>query len=213
VTRPSLSLRMTAAVALPAVLLTVMARLSAAPLPDHPAATARLRLSWSARPERIETCRTVSAEELQQREEHMRQRLDCEGVSATYALRVEVDDRVAGEAVVHGAGLRHDRPLYLLQEFDVAPGAHRVRVTFTRRERTDDDAAAFATVVPPDADTGLFAGRAQREATEHSRRARAAIPPRLALDTTLTLEPRRVALVTFDPELRVLELHTGHSPP
>jgi len=193
--------------------LALLAWSSSVSLPFHRRDSAQLRLSWSARPERIETCRTVSAEELQQREEHMRQRLDCEGVSATYALRVEVDDRMAGEAVVHGAGLRHDRPLYLLQEFDVAPGAHRVRVTFTRRERTDDDAAAFATVAPPDADTGLFAGRAQREATEHSRRARAAIPPRLALDTTLILEPRRVALVTFNPELRVLELHTGHSPP
>lgn len=114
----------------------------------------------------------VSAEELAQREEHMRQRLECDGRFATYALRVESDGLLIGEAVVHGAGLRHDRPLYVLREYDVAPGVHRLRVSFTRREKTDDDAAAFAPAASAEADTGLFAGRAQREAVEHARRAR-----------------------------------------
>lgn len=189
--------------------LALLAWSSSVSLPFHAQESAQLRLSWSARPERIETCRTLTAEELAQREEHMRQRVDCVGSSATYALRVEVDDRLVGESVVRGAGLRHDRPLYLLREFAVPPGTHLVRVTFTRRERTDNDAAAFAPVTSPEADTGLFAGRAEREAAEHARRARAALPPRLDLDTTLTLGPRGVALVTFDPERRLLELHTG----
>jgi len=79
-------------------------------------------------------------------------------------------------------------------------------VTFTRRERTDDDAAAFAPAVSTTVDTGIFAGRAEREAVEHARRARAAIPARLVLDTVLTFVPRRVAIVTFDPERRALEL-------
>lgn len=200
------------AIAATAAALVLLALASAAPLPFHVAPTARLRLSWSARPERIEVCRTLSAAELAQRAEHMRQRVECEGRFATYALRVEVDGHLAGGDVIRGAGLRNDRPLYLLREFDVPPGAHALRVTFTRRERTDDDAAAFAPALPQDADTGLYAGRAQREATEHARRAGVAIPPRLALDTSLTFARRQVKLVTFDAERRALRLVADEGP-
>jgi hypothetical protein len=185
----------------------LLAYVSAAQLPYHAQDVARLRLSWSARPERIEVCRALSAEEQARREEHMRQRVDCEGGFATYTLQVAVDGHAIGESLVHGAGLRHDRPLYLLRDYPVLPGQHRVRVTLTRREKTDNDAAAFARTAVPDADTGLFAGRAQREAAERVRRAHAAIPPNLVLDTTIVFTPRRVTLVTFSAERRELELH------
>jgi hypothetical protein len=184
----------------------LLARASAVPLAFHAAPAARVRLSWSARPERIEVCRTLSAEELAQRAEHMRQRVECEGRFATYALRVLVDGRLADEDVVRGAGLRNDRPLYLLRELEVPPGVHAIQVSFTRREKTDDDAAAFAPAVAPDADTGLYAGRAQREATEHARRARAAIPARLALDTSLVFAAREVKLITFDAGRKALHV-------
>lgn len=187
--------------------LALLAYGSALPVAYHSEDSARLRLSWSARPERIEVCRPVSAEEQAERGEHMRQRVECEGGFATYALRVEVDGHGIGEATVRGAGLRHDRPLYLLKDYRVPPGDHRVRVTLTRREKTDNDAAAFAKAAVPDADTGLYAGRAEREATERARRARAAVPPSLMLDTVFAFRPRRVALVTFDAERRILELH------
>jgi hypothetical protein len=154
-------------------------------------------------------CRTLSAEELAQRAEHMRQRVECEGRFATYALRVTVDGQLAGEDVVRGAGLRNDRPLYLLREFELTPGEHAVRVTFTRREKTDDDAAAFAPAVSSGADTGLYAGRAQREASEHARRAGAASPPSLTLDTSLTFAPRQLRLITFDAERRALQVLAG----
>ncbi len=156
--------------------LPLIVRASAAPLPPHGGYSARPRPSWSARPERIEVCRTLSAEELESREEHMRQRVECDGRSATYTLRVEADGRRIDETVVRGGGLRHDRPIHLLRDLELSPGTHRVRVTFTRRERTDDDAAAFAPAVSATVDTGIFAGRAEREAVEHARRARAAIP-------------------------------------
>lgn len=198
--------RVAVAGAATAIGLGVMARASATSVSFHKGAAARLRLSWSARPERIEVCRTVSAEELAQREVHMRQQVECDGHFATYALRIESDGHVIGEAVVHGAGLRHDRPLYLLREFDVAPGVHRMRVSFTRVEKTDDDAAAFANTTSTEADTGIFAGRAQREAVEHARRAGAAIPPHLEIDTTLVFAPRQVMIVTFAPERRALVL-------
>ena len=90
---------------------------------------------------------------------------------------------------------------------EVPPGEHRFRVSLTRREKTDDDAAAYAKAVVPEADTGRYAGRSQREATEHARRARAAIPATLVLDTAFSLTPQRVALVTLNAERRTLELH------
>ena len=199
--------RLLAAAAASAAGLGLLAYTSAASLAYHPEDGARLRLSWSARPERIEKCRQLSGEEQAQREEHMRQRVECEGGFASYALRVEVDDRSIGETVFRGGGLRHDRPMHVLRDFPVPAGEHRVRVRVTRRETTDDDAAAFAQPVVPDADTGLFAGRAPRQAAERARSARAAIPPALLLDTTFRFTPRQVALVSFDAERRVLVLH------
>ena len=201
-------LRMVSAGLTTAVGLALLAWLSAIPFPQHASNEARLRLSFSARPERIEVCRTLSDEELEKLAEHMRQRVSCEGVLATYTLRVDVDGKTIGESVVRGAGLRHDRPLYLLEDFPVPPGEHRFRVSLIRREKTDNDAAAYAQAVVPEVDTGLYAGRAQREATEHARRAGAAIPPSLVLDTTFVLPPLRVALIRFNSERRALELYS-----
>lgn len=189
-----------------AVGLGLLARGSALALPWHERPSARLRLSWSARPERIERCRQVSAEEQARREEHMRQRVECEGSFASYALRVEVDRRVMHESVVRGGGFRHDRPLHVLEDLELPAGSRTIRVTLTRREATDNDADAFLAPVTAEADTGLFAGRAEREATERVRRARAAIPPELVLDTTVTLAPRQVGLVTFDAIQRRLAI-------
>jgi len=186
--------------------LGIMAFLSAAPVPLHSSTSARLRLSWSARPERIEVCRALTEAELAAVPEHMRQRVSCEGAFATYVLRISVDGQSIGESVEHGAGIRHDRPLYLLRDYDVPTGLHRLQVTLTRRETTDGDTAALTSAVIPDADTGLYAGRSQREASERLRRARAAIPASLTLDTVVSLTPQRVALVTFNSERRTLEL-------
>jgi hypothetical protein len=134
----------------------------------------------------------------------MRQRVECEGKFATYALRVEADGRLVTESVVRGAGLRHDRPMYLMRDLAMPTGLRRVRIAFDRRERKDDDAANTAATLGTESDTGLFAGRAEREAVERARRRRAAIPARLALDTLLTFAPDRVVVVTFDADRRVL---------
>lgn len=206
------AVRRTFAVIATAIVLFGVARASSAPLSMRGASSARLRLSWSARPERIEVCRTLSAAELAEREEHMRQRVECEGKFATYSLLIDADGRRIADMLVRGAGLRHDRPLYVLREVDLTPGQHRLHVGFTRRERTDGDAAAFAPAASHDADTGLFAGRAEREAEEHARRARAAIPPTLTLDTVLTLGAGEVVVVTLDQELRTFRLVADGSP-
>ena len=179
---------------------------SAAPVPQRDVESARLRLSWNARPERIEVCRTRSEEELERREEHMRQRVECDGRFATYELRVEADGRPLHESAVRGAGLRNDRPIYLLREIDIAPGVHRLLVSFVRREKNDETTERVDDDRSPDADTGLFAGRARREVAERARRRRAAIPPRLVLDTTIALHAQRTIVVTFDPAMRALRL-------
>lgn len=196
------------AAAASAVVMALIAAGSSAPVPFHAEEGGRLRLSWSARPERIERCREVSAKELAEREEHMRQRVECEGHFASYALVVALDGQAADTAIVRGAGMRHDRPMYLLRSFDVPAGRRRVRVEFTRRERSetkhdgDDDDSERRT----SADSGISAGRAQREAVERARRGKAAIPPRLVLDTVLDIAPREVIVLTFNQERRVLEI-------
>ena len=192
--------------------LFLMARASAAPVPFQPAGMARLRLSWNARPERIEVCRSASEEELEREEEHMRQRVVCDGRFASYVLRVEADDRLLSESVVRGAGLRHDRSVYLLRDFDLSSRAHRVRVSFTRRERAGAGATNARSGARPAADTGVFAGRAERETDERRRRARAAVPARLMLDTTLVFAPGRVIVITFDQDRRELQV-LGGTPP
>ena len=136
----------------------------------------------------------------------MRQRVECEGRFATYALRVEADSRPVTESVIRGAGLRHDRPMYLLREFSLPSGERHVRIVFARRERKDKDAAVAAATVGAESDTGLFAGRAEREGVERARRSRAAIPARLVLDTVLTFAPNRVIVVTFDADRRALDV-------
>lgn len=201
--------RWTAAAIVAALSLAAMTRISAAPVGLEGSESAKLRLSWSARPERIETCRVLSQEELEEREEHMRQRVECEGRFATYALEVFVDDQPVHQSVVRGAGLRHDRPIYLLREIAVSPGTHRIRISFRRREKTDNDAAAFEIETSSARDSGIFAGRAEREAVEHARRARAAIPAQLTLERSLAFRNGRVVVVTFESERGSLELLAG----
>lgn len=188
----------------------LLARASAVPVPFRTRDEARLRLSWSARPERLETCRAATAEELSRELEHMRQRIECEGRSATYALRVRVDEGEVEESIVRGGGFRHDRPLHLLRDLALNPGIHRVRLEFERREAaTPRDSLLPGVPAADSADTGVFAGRAERERIERVRRTRAAIPPRLSLDTSLGFAPGEVVLVTFDAERRRLEVRTA----
>ena len=199
------------AMAATAAVMAAIAAGSAAPVGLHPGASGRLRLSWSARPERIETCREVSAKELADLEEHMRQRVECDGRFATYTLEVRADDRVVATTVVRGAGLRHDRPIYLLREFDVPAGVRHIRVSFIRREKATGDTAAsagkgHASDDSDEGDSGISTGRAEREMVERARRGRAAVPPRLVLDTSVTIARRSVTVITLSQERRELEM-------
>jgi hypothetical protein len=190
-----------------AAALALLARGSAATVRWRATDASDLRVSWTARPERIERCRALSAEEIAREAAHMRQRVECDGHLATYALEVAIDGNVVAHSVVRGGGLRHDRPLHVLMSVPIAHGKRRVRVSFVRRESVDSVAAVQQDTMHAEPDTGLYAGRAAREAEERKERTLAAIAPRMALDTTLTIAPSSVLLITYDPVARTLKVH------
>ncbi|HEY5545735.1 MAG TPA: hypothetical protein VIK50_06735 [Gemmatimonadaceae bacterium] len=172
---------------------------------------ARVRLSWSARPERVEQCRTLSDEELSKLPEHMRMRTSCEGFTARYLLSVSVDGERLVLDTLRGGGLRHDRPIHVFTESDVKPGERRLRIEVTRIDEGESRAASDSTLEPMAVATDtLMGGRAQREREERSRREAEAIPARLVLDTLLSLAPRRVVLVTFNDDARRLVARMEH---
>jgi hypothetical protein len=166
-----------------------------------PSGDGALRLTLSARPERIETCRRLSQAELEERPVHMRQAMECEGSFATYRLRVWRSGDLLDERVLHGSGLRNDRPLYLLRQYRLPPGEHVLRVELRRVESVAvPDSTEAGTV------TGLSLDRNTREAEERQRRRLEAIPADLALEERVTVAPRQVVLLTWDPVTRRLQL-------
>lgn len=180
----------------------VLRQLSIAPLAGFPSDRAMLRLSWSARPERVEQCRRLTDDELAERPAHMQMRYECEGHFARYLLSVLVGDRVIARDTLRGGGFRNDRPIHVFAEFPVTPGAHRVRVDITRLDTvaplpledvTEHGARETGSAV-------RTAERDAREAAERARRAEEALPPRATLDSMVTISSRRVLLVTYEPE-------------
>lgn len=171
---------------------------------DQPA---QLRLSLSARPERVERCRELSDDELAKLPAHMRLRTECEGYSARYLLRIVADERQLTADTLRGGGLRHDRPLHVFQEHDVTPGPQRIRVEVTRVDEGTAPAAGDSTrdISGAPSDT-LLGGRAEREREERTRRVAEAMPSRLVIDTTMTLVPGGVVLITFDQNARRLTM-------
>src|SRR5688572_5411196 len=212
-----------AGVAIAFGLLLAMTWASTAPLRVTTSEDAILRLSLGARPERIETCRRQSDEELEKLAPQMRQRVICEGVTARYRLSVRRNGQLLHEQVVRGGGIRHDRRLYVSRDLHVRPGPGVVTVDLVRidtvvardeheeeeeeegeedeeeederREHGDRDDELPGVVMP---------GRRQREAEERERRRVEDVPAELHLEVEVTLEPREVLLVTYDPVSRRL---------
>lgn len=191
----------------------LLAASSGVKAPWHPAGATELRLSWSARPERIETCRELSDAELAERPAHMQRRIECVGGSATYDLVVTVDDSLLDDEVIHGSGLRQDRPIFLLRRYPLVEGEHRVRVTFTRREGRDSlDAPEDAPSSVRDErderdDRDVRDARDDREVRERQERrgrVHAAIPPALVLDTIVDFRGGTAVLITYDAGAFVL---------
>ncbi|HVN40125.1 MAG TPA: hypothetical protein VMW19_18335 [Myxococcota bacterium] len=122
--------RAAAAVALCAALASALAFASQAPVRIEPSAEAAIRLSWRARGQPVEECRTPSPEEQAKLPVHMRQSRICERQLAPFHLEVALDGAPVIDSQVAPEGARHDRPAYVLRELRVAPGTHRLSVRF-----------------------------------------------------------------------------------
>jgi len=189
--------------------------LSRAPYTTGHGGDALLRLSWSGRPQRIERCRELSDAELAERPAHMRLRLECEGRSARYAVRVVVDGRTVSTDTVTGGGLRGDRAIHMLREFRVEPGSRAIGVEMSRVEAIEeesDDADRETEEDLDDDDEAPESGprdRGEREREERQRERQEALPARLELTRSVALAPGSVVLVTYEPSRRRLVLLTG----
>jgi hypothetical protein len=197
-----------------------LALVSAAPFRVNARPDARLRIAFSARPERIETCRTPSTEELASLPAHMRQGVVCEGTTASYRLEVRHDDSLVASASLRGGGLRHDRRLYALRELSLPSGRSTIDVRLVRVDTV---------AVRPDAARALDdherdehrsrEGRSHgdddrrnarsRDEDEHRRRVADEVPSVLTLHEIVTLYPREVLLVTYDQASRRLRTVRG----
>jgi len=163
------------------------------PLTIDGSADAVLRLAWGVRPERIETCRELTAQELANVPQHMRQERVCEGTTAAYRLVVRDEHGVRVDRLIRGGGLRQDRRLYVFEELPLPSGTALVDVRFERvgTSAGDDDRSAA-----DEADD-------RHEGGDNAER-QGAIPRALSLVARVTARPREVILVTYDPELRAL---------
>jgi len=153
--------------------------LARAPYSPPGSETAVLRLSWRLIPNRAEHCRRLSQEELEKLPVHMRNPTVCEREHVDYRLIVQVDDAAPDTTHLLPSGAHGDRPIFVLQQHQLEPGAHRVRVWFAResREREHD--------------------REEHEERRHER-------PGLRLDTNISARAGVVELITLDPVARQL---------
>ena len=171
--KPSWS-RAVAAGAVAVGLTVLLGALSQVPYDTDSAANAAVRLTWRMRGVRVEECRRLTPEELDEIPAHMRQEEVCEGRIIPHRLVVSLDDAVVVDEFVRSAGARADRPLYVFHDLSVPAGEHRVAVAFVRE------------------------GAGSVEADQ------GAAPARLELETTLVLDSKEVALITYDAESRSL---------
>ena len=156
---------------------------SNAAMATHRAPDARLRLAWSARPERIEKCRQQSEEELERLPAHMRQAVACEGTTAEYRLQLRIEGALVSDRVVHGGGLRRDRRLYVFDEAVVPAGEVTIDVRFDRLDVSEP-----------------AAGERDGERHERTPVQREEVPAHLALTRRVRLSSREVILVTYDAD-------------
>lgn len=171
-----------------------------APITVHRSEQAVLRLAWSARAERIESCRQQTEEELARLPAHMRQPVLCEGANAQYRLTVRHEGKVVAERVVRGGGLRHDRRLYVFDELPLDPGDRTIEVRFDRLD-------ADPTRVAPSEEHHVDNGKGEDD--EHGHRGNRqdvgeTVPAHLVFGQRLRIRPREVILVTYAPERRAL---------
>jgi hypothetical protein len=195
-----------------------LAALSRAPYEPRRQEQSLLRLSWRARGERVEACRHLSAEEVAALPIHMRRTEICEGRVLPYHLTVELDGRTVLRDVIHAAGAREDRPLYVFYELPVTAGPHQLAVRFVRETVERDDDVARNDEHERDDDErdedepdfdGLDEDERREPGEDHRDGSGAgATPARLELVEGIDILAGEVALVTYDADLRTLVTRT-----
>ena len=160
-----------------------LVRLSTLPVRLSQDGDAMLRLTWSARPDRLETCRSQTEEERTRLPVHMRQPEVCTGESAEYRLRVRRNGETLIDELVHGGGWRRDRPLYVYQEVPQTRGTATISVVFERVDPAPVDGATLRV-----GDT--------RWASE--------LPPRMSLEREFDFRAGTVVVVTYDEQRQTL---------
>ena len=169
---------------------------------------AMIRVALSARPERIEVCRTLSEEELANIPQHMRQPVVCEGHTAQYQLELRHNDSLLLSRTVRGGGLRNDRHLYVLHELPVAPGSSRIDVRMTRLDLGGEVRDSL------ESDSSVSVGNASSQQEEgRQRRREDEVPASLLFTEELKLGPREIVLVTYDRDMRSLRFERGTGRP
>lgn len=165
---------------------------------------AMLRVALSARPERVERCRTPSEAELADVPQHMRQTVICEGYTAQYQLEVRRNDSLVLSRAVHGGGLRRDRHLYVLEQLPVPPGTSMVEVRLMRMARGGDSIVVDTAATKSDSVQGPT-----NEDTARQRRREDEVAPSLLLRDSVSFKHGEVVLVTYDRNSRSLRLERG----
>lgn len=103
---------------------------SRVPHAAHPQEDGVVRLSWRIRGEAAAACRPLSPEELEALPVHMRNPDACRQEGLAYRLQAWIDGEPVLDRTVHPSGARGDRPIYVFEEFPVAPGPTELRVDF-----------------------------------------------------------------------------------
>jgi hypothetical protein len=168
------------------------------PADATPEVPAVLRFSWRAASRLVEECRRLSDEDLARLPVHMRREEVCEGRLLPYRLRVTLNDRLVVDEIVEPAGARGDRPLFVFHELVVRPGEYRVEVEW-ERVRPDFGGGGEARNA-----SGSTGSSPSPSVPRPVGAAETGTPAELELQATVRLEPRGVALVTYDPGERLL---------
>lgn len=121
-----------AALFVTAACLLLVGLLARAPYDAVGAENGLVRLSWRFRDTAEKQCRTRTQAELDALPVHMRTPEVCDDDSTPYRLIVQIDAAPADSVHIAPGGVRGDRPVYVLWERRVAPGAHRIQIEFLR---------------------------------------------------------------------------------
>jgi hypothetical protein len=94
---------------------------------------ALLRLSWSLVGEQV--TRSLTAEELEKLPIHMRpQDGVIESTPVSYRLAVSIDGQSVEDGVIEAAGLKGDRPMYVVRDIPLELGQHDLDIVFEPAE-------------------------------------------------------------------------------